>query len=300
MSALAASGRTLAFTTGHAVTSSSDDDSHDPIQSDDEQAGHSSLYWAAVGAAAGVAVVALAAGTYWMFLRPSAPAPATVVVESPRPRPTAPEPATPAPAPSAPTVAPPPPARRPRAASTEPAPTAAPAPAPDRGTLDVQTDVPGASVFVDRVFQGQAPLTVPDLAPGSHTVNVSAEGYEGIVRNVDIAAGPNTLAVSFKEVTLDAAIPVVHRHRMGSCQGQLVATIQGLRYETSNKDDGFTVGFGQLGRFEVDYLKKTLRVERRGGRGYDFTDKQPTADALFVFHRDVDKARRRLAGASQP
>ena len=41
---------------------------------------------------------------------------------------------------------------------------------------------------------------------------------------------------------------------------------QGLRYETSNKDDGFTAGLSNLERFEVDYLQKTLRVKLRGGK----------------------------------
>jgi hypothetical protein len=227
------------------------------------------------------------------MLRPVEPAPSAVVTtKAPPPverAPARPEPEVPAPAAAAPR-------RRPAARET-PAP-AEPAPVlVDRGSLEVETDVPGASVFVDRVFHGPAPITIPDLTLGSHQVNVSAEGFDGVARSVSITPGANTLSVRFKEVTLDAAIPVVHKHRMGSCEGRLVATIQGLRYETSNKDDGFTVGFGQLGRFQVDYLKKTLRVERRGGRGYDFTDKQPTADALFVFHRDVEKAMKRLQGS---
>ena len=38
-------------------------------------------------------------------------------------------------------------------------------------------------------------------------------------------------------------------------------------------------------------------MKRRGGRTYNFTDEQDTADALFVFHRDVERARDRLANA---
>jgi hypothetical protein len=58
------------------------------------------------------------------------------------------------------------------------------------------------------------------------------------------------------------------------------------------------VSFAELTRFDVDYLKKNLRIERRGGRSYNFTDKQANADALFVFHRDVEKAKSRLAASS--
>jgi hypothetical protein len=54
--------------------------------------------------------------------------------------------------------------------------------------------------------------------------------------------------------------------------------------------------FADLETFTVDYLKKSLRVKRRGGRTWNFEDPNGQADPLFVFHRDVDKARARLAG----
>jgi hypothetical protein len=267
----------------------------DPVEI---EPGRSPFFWVAVGVGVGLAIIAMAGTAYWMF-RPAEPlrttkasAPPPAPVEPPRAVPPAPAPETKAP--STPRAE-----RRPRTEPVEAPSVEEPAAAPDRGSLQVQTDVPGASVFVDRVFHGPSPITIPNLTLGSHQVNLSAEGYDGIARTVDITPGENMLEVRFREVTLDSAIPVVHKHRMGSCEGRLVASVQGLRYETSNKDDGFSIAFAQLGRFEVDYLKKILRVERRGGRGYDFTDKQPTADALFVFHRDVDKAMKRL-GAEQP
>ena len=220
----------------------------------------------------------------------TAPAPSTV--PAPRPQPVAPEPATPTEAPS------PRAGRAKRAEPVEVVPEAVPEVPSDSGSLEVDSDVAGASVFVDREFQGQAPLTIPKLSLGSHQVNVSAEGYDGIARKVDIAPGSNTMVARLKDVTLDTAIPVVHRHGMGSCEGRLVATIDGLKYQTSNRQDAFSVSFAELTRFDVDYLKKNLRIERRGGRSYNFTDKQSNADALFVFHRDVDKARSRLAASS--
>ncbi len=77
---------------------------------------------------------------------------------------------------------------------------------------------------------------------------------------------------------------------MGSCQGRLRATPAGLRYETP-RQDAFSAPFSGLDRFEVDYLKKTLRVTLRGGRTYNFTG---NADALLTFHREVEAARKRL------
>ena len=100
--------------------------------------------------------------------------------------------------------------------------------------------------------------------------------------------------MKFREVRLDASIEVVHKHRIGSCRGRLVATPQGVRYETTDKDDGFVAALPDLETFQVDYLAKNLRVQPRRGRRYDFSDPEGNADRLFVFHRDVERARERL------
>jgi len=213
----------------------------------------------------------------------------------------------PTPAPAAP-VAPAPstgPAR-PRAErpATAPADTAA-APAgvevvPDAGTLRIETDVPGAQVFIDRQFIGTAPVTAANVKPGTHQLNVSAEGFDGIARSIDVEPGPRDVMIRFKEVRLDARLAVVHKHRMGSCRGELVATPQGLQYNTDDKDDRFTVALSDLEIFQVDYQEKNLKVKPRKGRQFNFTDPDGNADRLFVFHRDVDKARQRLAGGDRP
>jgi hypothetical protein len=172
---------------------------------------------------------------------------------------------------------------------------AAEAVAPTHGTLRVSTDVPGAQVFLDRTFIGAAPVTIPNVTPGPHRLNVSAEGFDGIARELDVQPGPADVTVNLREVKLNVAATVIHKHRVGSCNGQLSATPQGIRYETMDRDDMFSVGLDALETFEVDYLNKTLRVKLRGGKSYNFTDPEGNADRLFVFHRDVEKARTRLA-----
>jgi len=246
-------------------------------------------------------VVIAAAGI--KLLMPRSPEPreaAKTPVTPPPPRssPVEPKPAPPAsvPAPSA--------ARRRAAPRPEPSSTAAaPAPVeavPASGTLRIDSDVPGAQVFIDREYVGVTPVTANDIKPGSHRINVSAQGYEGFADTIDVVPGPRDLRISFREVRLDAALDVVHKHRMGSCKGRLVATQQGLRYETTNKDDGFNAALLDLGNFSVDYLEKNLRLTLKGGRQYNFTDPQGNADHLFVFHRDVDKARERLKKGDRP
>lgn len=190
-------------------------------------------------------------------------------------------------------------------AAPEPAPESDPAPEPEPAPppssrleplLRVSSDVPGASVFLNRRFLGTTPFEAVELDPGSHRLNVSAEGYEGFARDVEIGDEPVSIEVRFREVRLDARVEVVHRHRFGSCRGVLRADLAGLHYETDG-DDAFSIPFAEVERHAVDYLEHTLTVERRGGRTWNFTDEQETPDALFVFHRDVERARARLVDA---
>ena len=243
-----------------------------------------------------VIVVAAVIGVWILSQSAGAPTDAArrpVAKEQPRPEPPAtqpaPEPATPEPATSAPRRARPKP---------KPAPEPAAPPAPTTGTLTVESDITGAMVFLDREFKGTAPVAIEGVAPGSHRLNLSAEGYEGYSDTVDIAAGPSTVVVRFKDVKLDEAIKVVHKHTVGACEGRLLANPQGLRYETANKNDAFEAKFAAVETFEIDYLKKNLRVKLRGGRTFNFTGE--SADTLFVFHKNVQNARARLAKGDAP
>jgi hypothetical protein len=212
----------------------------------------------------------------------AAPAPAVVQPRAPAPTPAPAAEKTPAPSVRA-------------TPGAKPAAPAAPVEAPPTGgLLHIDSDVPGASVFIDRQYVGVTPLTAPNVPPGTHQLNISAQGYDGIAQSVDVEPGPRDLLFKFKEVRLDAAIDVVHKHRLGSCTGRLIATPQGIRYETTDKNDAFSAPLTSLERFDVDYLAKTLHVKPAKGKQYDFTDPEGNADRLFVFHRDVDTARKRL------
>ena len=207
---------------------------------------------------------------------------------------------------AAPVVAPPEPVSEPKtdarkrtaaAPKKTDAPVAAEKPAeaaPTTGTLKITADVAEASVFIDRKFIGTAPVTATDLAPGSHRLNVSAKGYDAVSEDLDVAIGTREIAVKLKDVRLNATLTVKHKHAMGSCEGTLKATPQGITFETSNKDDAFTVALTDLDTFEIDYAGKNLKIKVKKGRTYNFTDPDGNADKLFVFHRDVDKVRQRL------
>jgi hypothetical protein len=187
------------------------------------------------------------------------------------------------------------PARPSASASTpSPEPAAPIGTVTELGTLRIDADVPRAQVFIDRQFVGTTPLTADSVKPGTHQINVTAEGFDGIAQTIDVEPGPRDLTFRFREVRLDAALAVVHKHRIGSCRGRLVATADGIRYETSDKEDGFTAPLSDLEAFQVDYQDKNLRIKLRKGRQFNFTDPDGNADRLFVFHRDVEKARQRL------
>jgi hypothetical protein len=166
--------------------------------------------------------------------------------------------------------------------------------APTTGTLRVETDVTDATVFLDRVGLGPAPITIPNVTPGSHRLNVSATGYEGYAETIDVAPGPRTITIAFKEIKLDAKLSVVHKHGMGSCKGQLSASPQTVRYDATDGKDSFSVALTDVEALDVDYLAKNLRLKTKQGKSYNFTDPEGNADRLFVFQRDVEKARKRI------
>jgi hypothetical protein len=246
----------------------------------------------------GLVALLVAGAAIWMLSRESDERPTTTAAPATPARSAPPAPAATAAAEPASTPAPDATARRPAAkAAAEPA--TAPvdaAPRADAATLVVESDVPGASVFVDREFVGTAPVTLKNLAAGSKRVNLSVEGFEGISRTIELAPGEQTVTMRFKEVRLNATTNVAHKHGVGGCQGTLRATVDGLAYETCTKSDAFTLRYDQVESFEVNYLEKNLRVKQRGGKTWNFTDRDAdNADRLFVFHRDVQAARDKLA-----
>jgi hypothetical protein len=158
--------------------------------------------------------------------------------------------------------------------------------------LRVDADVPGANVFLDRRFLGTTPLETTEFTPGSHRLNVSAEGQDMYAETIEIPAEGREVVVRFKEVRLDEALDVVHKHGVGSCRGRLAATPAGLRYAGGSGGDSFEAPLASLEPLQVDYLKKNLRVKVKGGKTYNFTAE--SADALLVFQKAVEAARKKL------
>ena len=247
----------------------------------------------------GLIAIALVGGGALYVLR-SRPAPPESKPVAAAPKPAAPAVRAPAPGPEPAPAEPAPRKTAPRKSAPAPA-APAPAAAPTTATLMLDTDVPGASVFINREYVGTTPLKLDKLEPGEKQFKLTADGYDGIERKVELVAGDNPVTLKFKEVRLNQRIGVTHKHAMGSCEGTLIATLDGLTYETSNKGDAFKLSYAQVDTFVVDYLEKNLKVKQKGGKQWNFTDKAAAnADALFVFHREVEAARKKLAEGYAP
>ena len=178
----------------------------------------------------GLAVLAGAVVTLNVML--PRPGPSTAVAKAKPSRPPAvkeaPKAEVPLPEPARPS------ARREPAPKPEAAPSLAPAAlveaAPEAGILNIQSDVPGAKIFIDREYIGLTPVTAGNIRPGSHVLNASAQGYDVVADTIEVSPGSRDILI----------------------------------------------------------------------KRYDFTDPQGNADRLFVFHRDVDKARERLKNGDPP
>ncbi len=140
------------------------------------------------------------------------------------------------------------------------APKPATAAQPALGTLHIESDVADASVFLDREYVGTAPLTLERVPPGTHQLNLSAPGHDGYAETIEVEPGKRDIMARLNEVRLDVSIEVVHRHGFGSCRGRLSATPAGIRYDTTHARDAFNVPLADVIHFDVDYLKKNLRI----------------------------------------
>jgi len=77
----------------------------------------------------------------------------------------------------------------------DPAKSAAAAQAASTGAIQVTASPADAEVVIDGVYQGNAPSTFSDLAPGTHTLEFRKTGYSPVTKSVNVTAG-KTLKVS--------------------------------------------------------------------------------------------------------
>jgi len=71
-------------------------------------------------------------------------------------------------------------------------PTDRPTVAPGTGTLQVSSSPAGAQVFLDNVYMGISPLTLPGVSTGSHLILLKLGGYSDWEVSAQVAAGQTT------------------------------------------------------------------------------------------------------------
>jgi PKD repeat protein len=57
------------------------------------------------------------------------------------------------------------------------------------GTIAVESNPPGANVYLDGKPSGTTPVTIPDVNAGSHTILLTMQGYSDASKSIDVAAG---------------------------------------------------------------------------------------------------------------
>lgn len=83
-------------------------------------------------------------------------------------------------------------------------------PTPSAGSIQVTTNPPGASVAVDGLKKGTAPVTIPDLSSGQHSVSITKPGYADYVTKITVAGGQTTpLSVTLVQLSSTNAKPSV-------------------------------------------------------------------------------------------
>jgi hypothetical protein len=162
-------------------------------------------------------------------------------------------------------------------------------------SLRIVSDVEGATVFLDRNYIGTTPVDIKAVEPGEHQLTVSADGYDMYSETLAVTTGHKDIRVSFEQAAseLNESVSVIHKHSFGKCNGTLIADSAGIRYETDHKD-AFAIPYTSLERFEVDYIKKNMNLKVRKGKNYNFTEQSGNADALFVFHKNVQAFLERM------
>jgi hypothetical protein len=129
-------------------------------------------------------------------------------VPAPPIAPAAPAPAPDTPRPDAPPVDLPAPAAKP-IAPLAPAEETTPSDAAvaRTGRITVRTTPPGARVTIDGRDVGKAPLTIPNLGRGAHTVRVMRDGYAPVERRVTITPNEPTSTLTLSLARSNAPPP---------------------------------------------------------------------------------------------
>jgi hypothetical protein len=154
------------------------------------------------------------------------------------------------------------------------------APAPGRsGSLRVLTQPAGADVTVDGEAQGRSPATVEDVAPGSHIVEATLEGYQAASTRVTIEPGRRETV----QLTLERA-SIIGRLRVTSDVAGAQVLLDGRVLGTAPvTEDGVPVGSHQVVVRAPGHADWQQQIQITGGAEVTVNGTpRPTAQTGFV------------------
>jgi len=175
-------------------------------------------------------------------------------------------------------------------AAAAPLPAAAPPSAPLPAAAPASTPPPRAAAPPSAPLPAAAPASTP---PPRAAAPPSTPPPAAVAEPAAAPARPPAP----EPARIDAAIPVIHKHRLGSCHGTLRVTPFGLAYSTPFGNDAFRVSFAEVEQLELNREGDNLRLRQRGGRTWNFGprgDRQKTA-SLTAFYGQIERARRLTA-----
>jgi hypothetical protein len=87
-------------------------------------------------------------------------------------------------------------------------PTIPPTPVPGTGTLTVASNPAGAQVYLDNVYLGITPITLPSVTGGTHQLLIRLSGYNDWQATVQVAAGQTTPVDATMVPAAPAGVPL--------------------------------------------------------------------------------------------
>lgn len=79
---------------------------------------------------------------------------------------------------------------------------------PASGSLEISSTPPGSEVYLDRVYRGTTPCSIPDVASGSHTLELRYHTYVPWSTTVEIQSGMNlTMNATLAPLAVPTTIP---------------------------------------------------------------------------------------------
>ena len=107
-------------------------------------------------------------------------------------------------------------------------------PPPPRASVRVVSRPPGAEVRLDGQPVGTTPVTVEDVAPGTHELELALAGHEGASRSVGVASAPVevpfTLRPLRRDLVLDSDPPDRAVTVDGAAHGRTPVTLRAIAY----------------------------------------------------------------------